>query len=479
MKETPEEYAARKEREREEWEERQRDRDEARAEKRRIISKAESVASTNDFKSGSDELNALMAEWKAAGSAGRDYEADLWSDFHAARQRFFDRRKEYYNQRERERDKVEAKKRGIVTRAQSISKTSDFKSGHEELLNLRDEWKSVGRASKDAEEELYGAFRKAQDVFYERWNASKLEQSRERQENKARKTALVNRAQALASSTDFRAAADEFAAIQADWRAIKSAGREDDDALWNSFNAARQRFFGARKQYFDNRNREFAQRADKKRQIIARANSLLTNEDGKTARAQFVELRKAWNQIGSAGKEDAGLWQEFSAIGDTLFSKRLVHDPANAMQRLEKQIDQQFSKALRGEVERENRRASSSITGGYKPFGFPTGKVERHHSDPKEYGGANRQKLTPMDQEKHRAFHADDRAFRATKGWNKDTPRDRKLDIRADHYDLAKGKYPDASRDFFEQHPDQAKAARERNEQGTDFVRQFRPKKKD
>jgi hypothetical protein len=321
--------------------------------------------------------------------------------------------------------------------------------------------------------------KQAQDAFYERRTAAKEARDREREQNKAKKASLVARAQALASSTNFAAAGAEFEALQSDWRNIKSAGRDDDEELWNAFNSARQRLFDARKQHFDARNREFTQRADRKRQIISRANSLLSIADGKAARGQFAELRKEWTKVGSAGRDEQTLWQEFSAIGDTLFSKRLIPDHANAMQRLEKQIDQDISKRLRGPVEKENRRAATWVTGGYKPFGAPSGRVEKHHSDPMEYGGAKKQRLTPMERERHRAFHADDRAWRETKGWNKDLPRERKVEIRADHYDMATEKYPDAGRDFFKQHPEQEAAAKARNERATQFVRGFKVKRSD
>lgn len=482
MKETPEEYAARKEREREEWEERERDREHARAEKRRLISRAESISSTNDFKAGSEAMRELSDEWQNSGYAGRDYEQELRSDFKAARQRFYDRRQAHFEQKERERDKVAAAKRRIINQAQAISRSTDFKAGHEALSQLRAAWKDAGRAGKDTEEELYAEFRQAQETFYERSNAAREARGREREQNRAKKASIVSRAQALASRTDFKAAAEDFDELQNEWRSIKSAGRAEDEELWNAFNSAKQRFHTAKKQHFDSRNREFAQRGDKKRQIISKGNALLSMSDGKAARAQFVELRKEWGKIGSAGRDEAALWQEFSAIGDTLFSKRLFQDPANAMQRLKKQIDQQFSKRLTGDVgdvERENRRATTWLTGGHRQIGAASGRTEKHHSDPMEYGGAKKQKLTPMERERHRAFHHDDRAWRETKDWKKDTPRERKVEIRADHYDLAKNKYPDAARDFFSQHPEQEVAAERRSKNATQFVRDFKPKKND
>lgn len=476
MKETREEYEARKEREYEEFMDRERERENNRYAKQRLVSRAESISGTTDFKSGSAEMHELMQEWKSIGSAGKDNNDELWADFQSARQKFFDRREEAKERREREMEKSRSTKQGIVSRARSVSRTNDFKSGSAEFADLREEWKAAGFSGRESEDDLWNQFQAAQKEFYERRDAAREKRNQELERNRSAKRSIVNRAKSLSSSTDFRTTASEFSDLRQEWKGIGFSGKDSDNELWDEFQAAQQKFFTAREQFREKRVRELAANADVKRRLISKGNELLQLQDSREARKAFAELRQRWKEIGSAGDKDQELWGEFSAIGDALHKDRLFNDPKNAMQRLSKQIDRDFSQKLQGEIERQNKRAVSSITGGYKPFGASDGKRHGHHSDPKQYGGDPRQKLTSMDANEHRAFHSDNRAWRATKQWSKNTPRERNVEITADQYDLTRNKYPKAARDFFEQHPQQDSESRDRNEKATDFVRGFKSK---
>lgn len=56
--------------------------------KQELIQRAETLAETDNWNQGSEEMNELMNQWKATGSAGRDTDDQLWDAFNAARQKF-------------------------------------------------------------------------------------------------------------------------------------------------------------------------------------------------------------------------------------------------------------------------------------------------------------------------------------------------------------------------------------------------------
>ena len=41
-------------------------------------------------------MNELMQQWKASGTAGKETDDELWDAFNAARQKFFDRKHEHW-----------------------------------------------------------------------------------------------------------------------------------------------------------------------------------------------------------------------------------------------------------------------------------------------------------------------------------------------------------------------------------------------
>ncbi|MBX3434361.1 MAG: hypothetical protein KF847_13645 [Pirellulales bacterium] len=97
-------------------------------------------------------------------------------------------------------------------------------------------------------------------------------------------------------------------------------------------------------------------------------------------------------------------------------------------------------------------------------------QIEKHHSDPKFLGGDPKQKLTSLPKDTHTDLHRDlnkhlrdktdaagnhMRPLRGNSGRDirRNFSREERLAAEAEFYKKFRDKYPDATRDFFEQHP--------------------------
>ncbi|MDF9825891.1 hypothetical protein M2475_002274 [Breznakia sp. PF5-3] len=67
--------------------------------KEELIKEAEAICDSEDFKETAAQMRELMDRWKKAGSAGRDKEDALWGQFQQAREKFYSRQNEYYEQK--------------------------------------------------------------------------------------------------------------------------------------------------------------------------------------------------------------------------------------------------------------------------------------------------------------------------------------------------------------------------------------------
>lgn len=473
MKETPQEYAERKEREREEreerrreWEEREQEREDNRDAKRDLIAQARSVAHTTDWSEGSARIEELMAAWKAVGSVGKDYSQSFWDEFLAARQPFFDARQRARDQREQERSENRRAKENLVSRAAGLAGSTDWKSTSDEMAELFEEWKQIGPAGKDDDERLWGQFQSARQRFFDARKRHFQQQEEGRARNKAAKEHLIDGARNASGSTNWKAGGKEMDALMREWKAVGSAGREQEAELWDRFNAARRSFYDNRTQFYASRDAEHERNAAKKRALIARASDLCRLSDLGEARRKFGQLMLEWKQIGSTGKATDDLWDELSAVRATLFDNKPFGAKVSMQQSVSKHLDRHLSQA--------NKSAAASIFGGYAPtFKGDEAAKERHHSDPKFLGGERRQPLTVMNRTDHRAFHKDERAFRQTYGQGNINDRDANLERLADQYELNKSKYPQARKDFFAQHPDREKAAEDRVAARDAFLKKF------
>lgn len=141
----------------------------SKASKEEIIAKAEALASSTNqsWKKATDEMNALMDQWKAAGNAGKNVDDELWAKFSAARKSFNSQKNAYYAQLKAGFAEKAAKKAELIAEAKKCVAQVDFS---EEMIakvkGLREQWKAVGSCGKDKEEELWNQFNETINNFF-------------------------------------------------------------------------------------------------------------------------------------------------------------------------------------------------------------------------------------------------------------------------------------------------------------------------
>lgn len=148
--------------------------------KQSLVREAQSLARAGDLRSARQSMRDLMDRWKAAPRASREDEDKLWQQFRQAQDELRRRSDAERQNREREQQQARAAKERLVSRAESLCNTSDFKSARQEMKGLMDEWKATGRADRDAENQLWERFQRARDRFNQAANAAWENQKRER-----------------------------------------------------------------------------------------------------------------------------------------------------------------------------------------------------------------------------------------------------------------------------------------------------------
>lgn len=168
----------------------------ARQVKQELITKAQSLKDSEEWQKTSEEYRKLMEEWKNIGSAGREFEDELWNTFNEHRQSFYERRNVYYESlREERNQKYEAKKQ-LVNRAKELLEHNEFtKEVTNEMKELGAEWKKIGSCGKEREDEIWSEFRSLMDAYFDglkKWNEQRhLEWRQRMQEVRRRKQDMI------------------------------------------------------------------------------------------------------------------------------------------------------------------------------------------------------------------------------------------------------------------------------------------------
>ncbi|TDD26179.1 DUF349 domain-containing protein [Nonomuraea diastatica] len=205
---------------------------EARAVKERIVAEAERIADeTTHWKSGGERLRQLIEEWKAADRIDRVTEAALWKRLSAARTAFAKRRKQYFAGLDEQREEVRAAKERIVAEAEALADSTDWGGTAAIYRDLMQQWKSAGRASREAEDELWARFKGAQDQFFQARSAVFAERDASLAANAAVKEQLLAEAEKILPVTDVRTARAALRHILERWEAAGPVPRDQRDRL--------------------------------------------------------------------------------------------------------------------------------------------------------------------------------------------------------------------------------------------------------
>jgi hypothetical protein len=213
----------------------------AAAAKLALAEEAERIAErATSWKASGDRLRTIVDEWKLIKGVDRKTDDALWKRFSSARDEFGRRRGAHFAALDTERTTARAAKEKLVSRAQELSESSDWKDTAAAMKDLMAEWKVAPRASKEVEDGLWSRFRAAQDAFFARRSGVLAERDSEQLTNQKEKEALIAQANAL-DLTDVKAAQTALRDIQTRFDAIGHIPRDSVRRIDDQMRAAEQR----------------------------------------------------------------------------------------------------------------------------------------------------------------------------------------------------------------------------------------------
>ena len=251
--------------------------------KEKLISRAEQLATTTNWKKGGEEFKSLLTEWKAVGRGEKSADAAQWERFKAAREKFNSARSAYFEKRQREWASNKAAKERIVSQAESLAGSSDLRSASEQMRRLGEEWKQVGPCEKGDNDRLWARFNQARTRLRDRKQQDFEKRQREWASNKAAKERLIYQMSLLVNYNDYRAAKDQARQLDTQWRAIGPCAKEDRDRLWQQYKSAKDQLFEAAKRAGEQRKAEARQRAQER---VWRLEEQLRNVENALQRAE-------------------------------------------------------------------------------------------------------------------------------------------------------------------------------------------------
>lgn len=183
-------------------------------------------------------------------------------------------------------------------------------------------WQEVADAPRHSAQRLWDRFKTATDFIRSRCEIYFAKLRQERGANLAAKAALVEQAEALATSTDWAKTAARFQELQKAWQETGPVPREAARDLAQRFRVACNTFFTQRRDDLMAKKKEWNENLAKKEALCERAEALAGSTEWDAAASELKKLQAEWKTIGPVRHNKSEVvWNRFRSAADKFFER--------------------------------------------------------------------------------------------------------------------------------------------------------------
>ncbi len=204
------------------------------------------------------------------------------------------------------KESARAARLALATEAEKMSDSGSWKSTTERYTAIVEEWKTLPRVDRNAEQELWKRLSNARTAFDKRRRTHFHELDSVRKDALSAKRDLITRAQAATGTADPKAGIKKFKDLMEAWKQAPRGSRADEDKLWKRFKAAQDEFFDKLKAGEAAEEEKLLPNVPLKEELAVKVEALLPVDmkNLKSQKSQLRELQVAWEKVGELPKKD-------------------------------------------------------------------------------------------------------------------------------------------------------------------------------
>ena len=326
--------------------------------KTKLCEAAEKLADEEDVISAFHQLQELHQQYRETGPVAKELREQIWTRFKAASTVINKRHQQHFEDLRSKEEENLTLKTTLCEKVEEISKqenktASDWEKRSKEIIDIQNQWKTIGFAPQKMNVKIFERFRAACDDFFGRKSEFFKEMKQAYAANIEKKKALVEKAQALADSTDWKVTSDKLINLQKEWKTIGVVPKKIGDQLWHDFLNACNKFFEARNAANAGARNEERENLEKKRNIIEQIKALVADAANAT-REKVQALTDEYNKVGHVPyKEKDALYAAYHEALDAIYKELNI---SNKRRRLDDFKSNIRNMAKRGEDAIDNER---------------------------------------------------------------------------------------------------------------------------
>ncbi|MDQ3109044.1 MAG: DUF349 domain-containing protein [Bacteroidota bacterium] len=299
------------------------------ANKMALVDELKALAeSSESMNKAFEKLQALQNRYREIGPVPQANVEELRKTWQHHLDRFYDVVKISRELRELDFKKNQDLKVELIAKVDALKDEPSVRRALNQLHELHEQWREIGPAPKEVNDQLWDQFKVASDKTHVRKQALLDDNKVKQQENLQAKLALCEQMDADAEKTfdshkGWQDANNAVEALFAEWRKIGHVPKEEEEKTWKRFKESRQKFFRNRETYYAQQREEFRKNLSDKVALCEKAEKLKDSTDWKGAAMQFKRMQDDWKKIGPVPRKvSEKTWLRFKAAADSFFENR-------------------------------------------------------------------------------------------------------------------------------------------------------------
>jgi len=205
-----------------------------------LCEKVEEIANSEidvhrDWDERSKELIELQKIWRTIGFAPKKDNNKIYERFRIASDKFFDRKREFYNQNKEEQNGNLQLKTDLCIQAEALKDSTEWKKTADEFISIQKAWKEIGPVPRKYSDVIWKRFRAACDFFFENKSKHFSSIDGEQLDNLRMKKELLEEVKQFTLTGDDNADLDKLKDFQRRFTDIGHVPFKDKDAIQNDF----------------------------------------------------------------------------------------------------------------------------------------------------------------------------------------------------------------------------------------------------
>lgn len=296
--------------------------------KNQILDKMRLIIASDESAESFQEFKKLQESWKTTGPVVASEAKELWANYQALTDIFYNNRSMYFELKELDRRKNLSLKQEIISKVEQLVHHHNVQHAFNEMRKLQDEFRHLGPVPKEDHETIWTKLKATSDVLYAKRQQFFEEVAKQKEANLLLKIALIDKLKEYEDFIsekidDWKEKSDAVLHIQEEWKKIGQVPEEKLKELSKVFWASGKKFFSNKNTFFKKLDAKRKENLDKKIILCEKAEALKDNEDYASTSKTLIQLQKEWAKIGQVPiKYKDSVYDRFKKACDTFFQQQ-------------------------------------------------------------------------------------------------------------------------------------------------------------